>query len=75
MKRPYKTILFLITPILATLLFILPILAFAEHYRIIRVVDSDTILVDYRGKNEKVIGRIEKSFLLLFFKGDVVLPF
>jgi endonuclease YncB( thermonuclease family) len=38
---------------LATLL-LLPTLALGAQHRVIRVVDSDTIVVDYYGKAEKV---------------------
>ena len=54
MKRSCGKIPFLITPILTTLLFILPILTFAGQLRIIRLVNGDTIVVNYRGKPEKV---------------------
>ena len=47
--KPYK-----IVPILFTLLLILPSLSLAAPYRIIRVVDGDTIVVNYKGKNQKV---------------------
>jgi len=49
MKRTYKIILFLITFFL-----ILPILLYAEQSRVIRIVDGATIVVNYKGKNEKV---------------------
>ena len=35
-------------------LFLLPALAFAGQHRVIRVVDGDTIIVDYYGKAERV---------------------
>jgi len=54
MKRSYKIIPLLVTPILAILLFILPILTFAGQLRIIRLVNGDTIVVNYKGKPEKV---------------------
>jgi len=47
--RHLKTICFL-----TALLIIFPILASAGQYRVIRVVDGDTIVVDYQGKHEKV---------------------
>ena len=49
MKKPYFTI-----PALITTLLILPALLFAGQHKIIRVVDGDTIVVDYKGKHEKV---------------------
>jgi len=49
MKRIYK-----ILPALAFALLILPALLFAGQHKVIRVVDGDTIVVDYKGKNEKV---------------------
>lgn len=49
MKTPLK-----IVPILITLLLILPILSYAAQHKVIRVVDGDTIVVNYNGNNEKV---------------------
>jgi len=49
MKRIYK----ILPPLILTLL-ILPSLLFAGQHRVIRVVDGDTIVVDYKGKKEKV---------------------
>ena len=49
MEKPLKIIIFLIV-----LLLILPILSLAGQYKVIRVVDGDTIVVDYKGKYEKV---------------------
>ena len=49
MKRSYKII-----PVLIAFLLALPVLASADKYRVIRVVDGDTIVVDYNGKYEKV---------------------
>jgi len=46
--------LFKITTFLITFTLILPILSHAGHHKVIRVVDGDTIVVDYKGKNEKV---------------------
>jgi len=40
--------------ILLALLFAFPILASAGQYQVVRVVDGDTIVVDYQGKHEKV---------------------
>jgi len=40
-------------PILTALLLIIPSLLSAAQYRVIRVVDGDTIVVDYKGKDEK----------------------
>ena len=47
--RSLKTASFLIAFILT-----LPILVIAGQYKVIRVVDGDTIVVDYQGKHEKV---------------------
>jgi len=41
-------------PIVTALLLIIPSLLWAAQYRVIRVVDGDTIVVDYKGKKEKV---------------------
>ena len=49
MRRPLK-----ILPILVALLLILPVLLSAGQYRVIRVVDGDTIVFNYKGKPEKV---------------------
>jgi len=49
MKRLLKIIHSLIP-----LLLILPTLSLAAQHKVIRVVDGDTIVVDYKGKNEKV---------------------
>jgi len=49
MKRTYK-----ILPFLILTLVILPAFLFAGQNRVIRVVDGDTIVVDYKGKYEKV---------------------
>ncbi len=57
MKRPLKII-----PILVFVLFVLPSHsltghpspALASNHRVIRIVDGDTIIVNYKGKNEKV---------------------
>jgi micrococcal nuclease len=49
MKSHVKIIL-----ILLVLLFSLPVLAVAAQYKVIRVVDGDTIVIDYNGKHEKV---------------------
>jgi len=49
MRRPLK-----IFPILVALLLILPVLLSAGQYRVVRVVDGDTIVVEYKGKQEKV---------------------
>ena len=43
-----------IIPFLTAFLIIFPILANAGQYRVIRVVDGDTIVVDYQGKHEKI---------------------
>lgn len=40
--------------ILLVLLLSLPVLAVAAHYKVIRVVDGDTIVIDYNGSPEKV---------------------
>ena len=47
--KSLKTAFFLIA-----LLLTLPILVIAGQYKVIRVVDGDTIVVDYQGKHEKV---------------------
>ena len=47
--RSLKTSSFLIAFLLT-----LPILVIAGQYKVIRVVDGDTIVVDYQGKHEKV---------------------
>jgi len=49
MKRPLK-----IFPFLIAFLLILRVLLSAGQYRLIRVVDGDTIVVNYKGKPEKV---------------------
>jgi micrococcal nuclease len=49
LKTPHRII-----PALITTLLILPALLFAGQHRVIRVVDGDTIVVDYKGKHEKV---------------------
>jgi len=50
MKRVFTIILLFII----SFLLILPTISLAAQYRVIRVVDGDTILVDYKGKYEKV---------------------
>ena len=49
MKRFLK-----ITFLLIPFLLILPALSLAGQYRVIRIVDGDTIVINYRGENEKV---------------------
>ena len=49
MRKPLK-----IFPILVALLLILPVLLSASQYRVVRVVDGDTIVVEYKGKLGKV---------------------
>ena len=49
MKLNHRIIPFLITFLLA-----LPALASSEKYKVVRVVDGDTIVIDYQGKHEKV---------------------
>ncbi len=49
MKRFLK-----ITFLLIPFLLILPALSLAGQYRVIRIVDGDTIVINYKGKNEKV---------------------
>jgi micrococcal nuclease len=49
MKKSYEII-----PFLITFLFLLPALSLAAEYKVIRVVDGDTIVVAYQGKHEKV---------------------
>jgi len=43
-----------IIPIIIAALFILPSLSLAGQYRVIRIIDGDTIVVNYKGKPEKV---------------------
>ena len=49
MKLNHKVI-----PFLIIFLFALPALASSDTYKVVRVVDGDTIVVDYHGKHEKV---------------------
>lgn len=49
MKRAYRIIV-----LLGILLLSLPIISLADQYRVIRVVDGDTIVVNYQGKYEKL---------------------
>ena len=49
MKRFLK-----ITFLLIPFLLILPALSLAGQYRVIRILDGDTIVINYKGKNEKV---------------------
>ena len=49
-----KKIKYLIITLLTTLLFISPELAIAGQYKVIRIVDGDTIVIQYDGKYEKV---------------------
>jgi micrococcal nuclease len=49
MKKPYKILPFLILALL-----ILPSLLFAGQYKVLRVVDGDTIVIKYQGTLEKV---------------------
>jgi len=49
MKKTYKII-----PTIILTILILPALLLAGQHRVIRVVDGDTIVVDYKGKYEKV---------------------
>ena len=49
MKRNHRII-----PVLIVFLLALPALASADKYRVVRVVDGDTIVVDYHGEYEKV---------------------
>ena len=49
MKRFLK-----ITFLLIPFLLILPALSLAGQYRVIRIVDGDSIVINYKGKNEKV---------------------
>ncbi|HUU41663.1 MAG TPA: hypothetical protein VMW42_12035, partial [Desulfatiglandales bacterium] len=49
MKKSLKII-----PLLITLFLILPSLSLAAQHKVIRVVDGDTIVVDYKDKSEKV---------------------
>ena len=55
MKTCYKKILTILTTLLlAAFILTLPILTAADQVRIIRIVDGDTIVVNYKGNNEKV---------------------
>ncbi len=47
--RKLKTI-----PLLISFLLAIPVLAIAGKYKVIRVVDGDTIVIGYNGKHEKV---------------------
>lgn len=49
MKRSLKTI-----PFLLTFFLFVPVLLFAGEQRVIRIVDGDTIVINYQGKTEKV---------------------
>ena len=49
MKKPLKII-----PLLITFLLLLPTLSSAGQHKVIRIVDGDTIVVDYKGKYEKL---------------------
>ena len=49
MIKSFKTI-----SLLFTLLLLIPTLSLAAQHKVIRVVDGDTIVVDYKGKYEKV---------------------
>ena len=49
LRKPVKILSFLVAILLA-----LPAIALAGQYRVIRVVDGDTIVVNYQSKNEKV---------------------
>jgi len=50
--KKYK-VLKLLSP-LFVLLLILPLFGFSKEYEVIRVIDGDTIVINYRGKYEKV---------------------
>lgn len=41
-------------PILITFLFLIPSLSLAGQYKVIRIVDGDTVIINYKGKYEKV---------------------
>jgi len=43
-----------IASILLALLFAFPVLAIADQYKVVRVVDGDTVVIRYHGKYEKV---------------------
>ena len=43
-----------IIPLLTAFLIAIPVLAIGGQYKVIRVVDGDTIVVDYQAKHEKV---------------------
>jgi len=44
----------IVLPLVVAFLFILPVLSLASQYKVIRAVDGDTIVVSYKGKQEKV---------------------
>ncbi len=41
-------------PLLIAFFLMLPFLSYAGQHRIIRIVDGDTTIIDYKGKHEKV---------------------
>jgi len=56
-KKSYKTtpiLTILITLLLTAFILTAPILTAADHVRIIRIADGDTVVVNYKGTNEKV---------------------
>ena len=60
MKTPYRII-----PAPISTLLILPTLSLPAQHRVIRVVDGDTIVVDYKGKYEKVrLLRVQRGTLI-----------
>jgi endonuclease YncB( thermonuclease family) len=56
-RKSHKTpfiLTILITLLLAASILTVPILRAADHVRIIRIADGDTIVVNFKGNNEKV---------------------
>jgi len=60
MKTPYRII-----PAPISTLLILPTLSLPAQHRVIRVVDGDTIVVDYKGKYVIRDARAERALLVL----------
>jgi len=60
MKTPYRII-----PAPISTLLILPTLSLPAQHRVIRVIDGDTIVVDYKGKYVIRDARAERALLVL----------
>jgi len=54
MNKTYKILPVLILTLLIFALLIIPSLLFAGQYKVVRVVDGDTVVITYQGKLEKV---------------------